>query len=238
MTHRAIPRETSRTCRIATVATALVVCLVGLPIATPCATVPKPKVVIDRAIVTYNGGPKCPIELNDYYGGGMDNTSYYIDGRYTHGDKGGRLLNQPIFIELLCYSSGYVDKYTSPVRFDLNKMKWVASLAGWNKEDIRNLKISLFKGINSDGFSMSQASTSGGFHFVDFYFCLRHPPVALCGQFTDHADHADLSKNKKYLNKKLPLALRIIQSIKFVDTPAAASTASSVPAPAGSQAHE
>jgi hypothetical protein len=161
----------------------------------------------------------CPIRISDPYGGRLTPTRYVLDHVPCRGNG-----PRELYIQLSCVSSADGETLRSfvPATFDQDTSQWKEDLSATSTEDLAMLKpvtqIFPLQAANSSGIAVTQEAVNGDERTRDrrFAFCLRHPPVMLCGGTSQIA-------RPYYKNSDLlPFALRIVRSIEFVDAPSTA----------------
>ena len=175
-----------------------------------------------KQVVVAGQGHECPIQLVDPYGARVRPTRYVLYKDIP--DSKGKIRTVNLFLQLSCQSSNDADRPGSvPARFDQTRMKWIEELSQMDPLLRPYTKTFPLNGLNSLGIGVTWVMTppgSDGIYPVHFIFCLRHPPVMLCGDSSEIADLDD-PRSTHYQNNVLPIALKVIRSIQFVDTPSA-----------------
>ena len=165
-----------------------------------------------KQIVVATDSNKCPIRINDVYGGTLDSNAYTL-----HGFAGKKLGFDSLSLSLSCLradNAQFIGAFVSAT-YDEREGRWVKDLSLGDSDARRASRIFPIRAVNSNGLAMTRDDTAGSEESRTRYFgfCLRHPPVALCGS-TDAIASLYYGKNE---NGLLPYALTIIKSIKFVD---------------------
>ena len=195
------------------IAISLGLCL-SLGFGTDVRAVPKKAEV--KQVTVGEGGLSCPIRISDIYGGHLTPTRYVLD--HFPSRKNGL---RELYIQLSCVSSTDEETIRSfvPATFDEDTRQWKEDFSAASSEDLAVLKsvtqIFSLHAVNSSGIAVTQDAVNGDERTRDrrFAFCLRHPPVTLCGGTSQIA-------RPYYKNSDLlPFALGIVRSIEFLDAP-------------------
>jgi hypothetical protein len=167
-------------------------------------------------VVVSTDGQSCPIKLSDPYEGRLTQSGYTLLGLPFQ-----RMGVDTLSIFLKCLNSNDEEhiKHTVSAVYDDTQHRWKRDVSWLSAEERRVTQIFPLHGINSSGIGMTSDAINGDPKTRDraFTFCLRHPPVVLCGSTPQIA--------RPYYNKtgSLQYALTIVKSIEFVDVPVAAS---------------
>ncbi|WP_062090385.1 hypothetical protein [Caballeronia udeis] len=197
----------------------------GIPIVggIPTAAVADDVVTVRRQMLVSTDGNTCPITFEDPYGGRATNSRYVTDNLHKPGNHRGEL-----YLQFKCISSGDTDqiKHTLSAGYDERQQKWTRDVDGLlpvEKLTTRNFPV---RAVNSDGFAVTYDAINGDpkTRSRAFAFCLRRPPVMLCGSTPDIA--------RPYYRQSdlLPFALKLVRSIEFGDSPSVRSGKSDDPA--------
>jgi hypothetical protein len=168
----------------------------------------------EKSTVVNSKGKTCPIRITDPFGGKLTESSYELTGLpYKKTNV------EVLSLYLECASSDDADAVKRFVYaiFDVQHGKWQPDFTSLSQEDLTLLKpvtrIFPLKAINSSGVGVTQDAVTGDpkQRSRAFTFCLRHPPVMLCGSTSTIA--------YPYYGKSgvMPYALRILDSLEFVD---------------------
>lgn len=174
---------------------------------------------VKRVIVNV-GGHSCPIRIIDPYGGRLDEGGYDVD-RLPHQKTG--IGDFTLSLECLDLNDANLIGPYVLARYSEAQKKWVADYSVLSARDRALLepvtKRFLLNSVNSSGIGATQDAINGdpATRSRSLGFCLRHPPLMLCGNVPTVAI--------PYRDKTgvMPYALKIIRSIEFVDPPAATS---------------
>jgi len=175
-----------------------------------------PKKTEVKQVTVGEDGRSCRISISDPYGGRLTPTRYVLDHFPSRKNGLGEL-----YIQLSCVSStdGETIRSFVPATFDEDTSQWKEDFSATSTEDLAVLKpvtlIFPLHAANSSGIAVTQDAVNGDERTRDrrFAFCLRHPPVMLCGGTSQIA-------RPYYKNSDLlPFALDIVRSIEFVDAP-------------------
>lgn len=170
--------------------------------------------VIQEIVVTGAKGLHCPIRFRDPYVGRITDDSYALD--ITPYPRNG--LAQ-LFLTFECVSSDDTNRIRNIVsaRYNQREEHWEEDYSAISADEIPLVKpvtrSFLFQTANSQGIGITRDAINGEPRMRDrgFAFCLRHPPVVLCGYTPQIArpyyKHSDL----------LPFAMTIVKSIEFID---------------------
>ncbi|WP_155639380.1 hypothetical protein [Burkholderia diffusa] len=184
-----------------------------------------------KQVVVQTDGNSCPIRMTDPYGGRLTETGYDLIG-LPYRKTGLEALS--LYFE--CVSSDDAETIRRYVlaKYDERRMQWKTDFSSLSADDLALLKpvtrMAPLQAANSAGVSVTQDAINGAPETRDrsFGFCLRHPPVMLCG--------GSLAIARPYSNKAglMPYALAIIKSIEFIDAPGDGARAASavIPSPA------
>jgi len=166
-----------------------------------------------------DGEISCPIQFSDSNGGHFRGNTYAIEF-YAHpkGDLG------QLSLSLSCVKIEDADggRAIHGVGYDARERRWVTVATDNSAQDAEvpqpSMRLFPIQASNSVGIGVTQDATSGDRPMRAFFFCLRHPPVALCG-WTPQVMHLG---NKK--SDLMPMTLDIVKSITFFETPLSNST--------------
>jgi hypothetical protein len=171
----------------------------------------QPVAELKKMVVKTNGNA-CPITIKDPYHGRLTETRYVTDHFYTTGRRRGEL-----FLQLECIRSEDVEKirHILSARYNERRQRWERDVDGLlpvEKQATHNFPV---KSINSEGFAVTFDAINGDpkSRARAFAFCLRRPPVMLCGSSTQ------ISRPYYKESDLLPFALTLIRSISFIDDP-------------------
>jgi len=167
-----------------------------------------------KSTVVSGEGKTCPIRITDPFRGKLTESSYRLTGLpYKKTNV------EVLSLYLECASSDDADasKRFVYANFDVKHRKWQPDFTSLSQEDFALLKpvtrIFPLKAVNSSGVGVTQDAVNGDpkQRSRAFTFCLRHPPVMLCGSTSTIA--------YPYYSKSgvMPHALRILNSLEFVD---------------------
>jgi hypothetical protein len=138
------------------------------------------------------------------------------DSLYKPGNHRGEL-----FLEFKCISSDDTEqiKHTLSARYDERRQQWQRDVDGLLPVEQRTTHNFPVSAVNSEGFAVTYDAINGEprTRSRGFAFCLRHPPVMLCGSTSQIARPYYKQSNL------LPFALTIVKSIEFSDSPTSAS---------------
>jgi len=178
----------------------------------PTVAVADEVITVPRRLLVSTDGNTCPITFEDPYDGRVTNSRYVTDNIYKPGNHGGEL-----YLEFKCISSGDTDqiKHTLSARYNERLQKWTQDVDGLlpiEKLTTRNFPV---KAVNSDGFAVTYDAINGDpkTRSRAFAFCLRRPPVLLCGSTPD------IARPSYRQSDLLPFALKLVRSIEFSDSP-------------------
>jgi hypothetical protein len=169
----------------------------------------QPGPVLKKMIVKTNGNA-CPITIKDPYHGRLTETRYVTDHFYTTGGRRGEL-----FLQLECLRSEDVEqiRHILSARYDERRQRWESDVDGLLPVEKRATHNFPVNAANSEGFAMTFDAINGDpkSRARAFAFCLRRPPVVLCGSSTQIA--------RPYYKKSdlLPFVLALVRSITFID---------------------
>jgi hypothetical protein len=170
------------------------------------------------------GAPGCSISLKDFYGGhvegGADNNAWYwTDRPPVHSTLGPRLV-----IEFACgqASEGYAEAHD---RAQMYGASWDSATKGWvpyyeddsEKELLSPVtRIYQLKSENAAGFIRTTDETNGEerLRVRSYKYCLFHADKAICGA-------GESMRLMRPAEDYLPLIIRVLHSVKFVDAPSA-----------------
>lgn len=184
-----------------------------------------------KQIVVTTDGVQCPIRLADPYNARVTETRYVLD-HFPYRRTG---LGE-LYLQFECVNSNDAEAIRNivPASFDENRKQWEEDFSALSAEDVALLKpvtrIFPLEAANSTGIAVTQEQTNGDPKTRDrrFAFCLRHPPVMLCGGTPQIA--------RPFYQKSdlLPFALTVVKSIEFVDMPddGARAASAATPSPA------
>ncbi|WP_155623896.1 hypothetical protein [Burkholderia territorii] len=184
-----------------------------------------------KQIVVTTDGVQCPIRLVDPYNARVTETRYVLD-HFPYRRTGiGEL-----YLQFECVNSNDAEAIRNivPASFDENGKQWKEDFSALSAEDVALLKpvtrIFPLEAANSTGIAVTQEQTNGDPKTRDrrFAFCLRRPPVMLCGGTPQIA--------RPFYQKSdlLPFALTVVKSIEFIDAPddGARAASAATPSPA------
>lgn len=185
-----------------------------------------------KQLVVTTDGLHCPIRLVDPYRARVTDTRYVLDSFSE--EKVRKIGLGQLFLNFACLKSDDAEAARQYVaaRFDNQKRGWEPDFSEYSSDDLALLKpvtrVFRLQATNSSGVGVTQDAVTEDPKTRDSYFgfCLRHPPIMLCG--------GSLAIARPYYNKTglMPYALAIIKSIEFIDAPsddAHASPASAIP---------
>ncbi|SAL56247.1 hypothetical protein AWB69_06075 [Caballeronia udeis] len=178
----------------------------------PIAAVSAESVVELKKIVINTDGNVCPITIKDPYHGRLTATRYVTNSLYKPGSHQGEL-----FLQLSCISSDDTEqiKHMLSARYDERRQQWKRDVDGLLPVEQRTTHNFPVRAVNSEGFAVTYDAINGDpkMRSRAFAFCLRHPPVMLCGSSTQIA--------RPYYKESdlLPFALTLVRSISFIDGP-------------------
>ncbi|WP_156443089.1 hypothetical protein [Burkholderia sp. RF4-BP95] len=184
-----------------------------------------------KQIVVTTDGVQCPIRLVDPYNARVTETRYVLD-HFPYRRTG---LGE-LYLQFECANSNDAEAIRNIVSasFDENGKQWKEDFSALSAEDVALLKpvtrIFPLEAANSTGIAVTQEQTNGDPKTRDrrFAFCLRHPPVMLCGGTPQIA--------RPFYQKSdlLPFALTVVKSIEFIDAPddGARAASAATPSPA------
>jgi len=165
-----------------------------------------------KQVVVQTDGNSCSIRMADPYGGRLTETGYDLIG-LPYRKTGLEVLS--LFFKCLRSDDQEHIKYTVSATYEEQKDQWIPDVSWLTSEEQRATRIFPLHGVDSAGVGMTRDAINGDEEARDraFAFCLRHPPVMLCGSTSQIA--------RPYYNKTglMPYALAIIKSIEFIDTP-------------------
>lgn len=150
-------------------------------------------------------GYSCPIQISDPYGGRLDEDGYELKD----------LPNKKIGLEglslyLVCFSVNDTKhiRYSVAATYDKGKGRWKKDVSFVPRGERPTTKVFPLRGVNSSGVGMTREATTDDPR--SFAFCMRHPPVVLCGGLP--------ASGRLYAHRDdwMPYALSIINSIQFV----------------------
>lgn len=167
----------------------------------------KPALSVVRTAVVKSYGLRCPIQITDPYGGELTSTAYTL----THPPK--KMMFGTLVLELECLSVDDVKNilFTVSGAYDETTRTWRQDMSALSPEERYSTRTFPIRAANSTGFGRTRESILRDFENRDFSFCLRHPPVVICGE-TPHIAGPDYKRTDL-----MPYALTIIKSIRFVD---------------------
>ena len=166
-----------------------------------------------KQTVVSTAGHNCPIRLMDPQGGDLTETHYV--SRYLFNHKSG--LGE-LYIQLICLSSDDTESVREIVfaKYDKQRERWESDFSALSPDDLALLK-PVTKGfalraVNSSGVGVTQDAVNGDPETRDrsLGFCLRHPPVMLCGSVPAVA--------RPYYSKVglMPYVFTLLRSVEFV----------------------
>jgi hypothetical protein len=130
-----------------------------------------PNNAIKRVKLTYKTH-ECPIEVNDPYGGDIDDSSYGLEKVISIGK--GKIQIVTLFIQLYCLSSDDVDHAsTFPARFDQGSMRWIKDTSQIDPLLKDTLKSFPLNSVNSLGIGFTSIMSppgNDGTYAVDFSY--------------------------------------------------------------------
>ena len=168
----------------------------------------------EKSTVISTEGKTCPIRITDPFGGKLTESGYDLIG-LPYKETNVEVLS----LHLECASSDDADmaKRFVYANFDERHGEWQPDFTSLSQEDLALLKpvtrILPLTAINSSGVGVTQDAVNSDpkQRSRAFTFCLRHPPVMLCGSTSTIA-------YPSYSNGSvMPYALRILKSLEFVD---------------------
>jgi hypothetical protein len=168
----------------------------------------------EKSTVVSTDGKTCPIRITDPFGGKLTTSGYDLIGLpYKKTNV------EVLSLYLECAGSDDADAARRYVHsnFDAQDGKWQPDFTWLSEEDLALVKpvtrIFPLKEINSSGVGVTQDAVNGDpkQRSRAFTFCLRHPPVMLCGS-TSAIAYPYYSKTGV-----MPYALGILKSLEFVD---------------------
>jgi hypothetical protein len=167
----------------------------------------KPALSVVKTVVVESYDLRCPIQITDPYGGELTSTGYAL----MHPPK--KMMFGTLVLELKCFSVNNVENilFTVSGVYDETLGSWRQDLAALLPEEQSETRTFPIRAANSTGFGKTRDSILRDYENRDFAFCLRHPPVVLCGK-TPHIAGPDYKRDDL-----MPFALAIIKSIRFVD---------------------
>ncbi|WP_155741065.1 hypothetical protein [Burkholderia diffusa] len=184
-----------------------------------------------KQIVVTTDGVQCPIRLVDPYDARVTETRYVLD-HFPYRRTG---LGE-LYLQFECVNSNDAEAIRSivPASFDENGKQWKEDFSALSAEDLALLKpvtrIFPLEAANSTGIAATQEQVNGDPKTRDrrFAFCLRHPPVMLCG------GTAQIARPFCQESDLLPFALTVVKSIEFIDAPddGARAASAAIPSPA------
>jgi hypothetical protein len=167
-----------------------------------------------KQTVVSSAGYNCPIRLTDPHEGDLTETHYVSRHFPNHKSGLGEL-----YIQFLCLSSDDTESVRGIVfaKYDKQRERWEPDFSALSSDDLALLK-PVTKGfalraVNSSGVGATQDAINGDPETRNrsLGFCLRHPPVILCGIVPAVA--------RPYHDKVglMPYALTLLESIEFVE---------------------
>lgn len=183
-----------------------------LPVAQACAipqSNPAPTTETGQLhkLIVETGSYKCPIKLRDLYNAAITNDSYTLVIPNTKSGQPDRLL---MYLTCTSSTSEAVRKETL-ASFNAEKNQWeLDSAISPDKASVFPLRRIADAGV---GVTIDDDTNSERrFEFYrNFSFCLRKPPIAVCGG----GRVKQLSPSKS--TDLLPYALKVVESIEFVE---------------------
>jgi hypothetical protein len=171
-----------------------------------------------KQLVVTTDGRHCPIRLVDPYNARVTENRYVLDN--FPDEKVREIGLGQLFLNFTCLNSDDAEGARQYVaaRFDNHNGRWKPDFFGYSSDDIALLKpvthIFRLRATNSSGVGLTQDAVTGDPKTRDRYFgfCLRRPPIMLCGE--------SLAIARPYYNETglMPYARAILQSIQFIDT--------------------
>jgi hypothetical protein len=167
----------------------------------------KPALTVVKTVVVKSYDLRCPIQITDPYGGELTSTGYTL----THPPK--KMMFGSLDLEFECLSVDDVKNILFAVSgaYDETLGSWRQDMSALLPEEQSETRTFPIRAANSTGFGKTRDSILRDFQNRDFAFCLRHPPVVICGK-TPHIAGPDYKRTDL-----MPYALKIIKSIRFVD---------------------
>jgi hypothetical protein len=116
-------------------------------------------------------------------------------------------------LELKCFNVDDVKNILFAVSgvYDETLGSWRQDMSALLPEEQSETRTFRIRAANSTGFGKTRDSILRDSQNRDFAFCLRHPPVVLCGE-TPHIAGPDYKRTNL-----MPYALTIVKSIRFVE---------------------
>ncbi|MFM0340884.1 hypothetical protein [Paraburkholderia fungorum] len=166
-----------------------------------------------KKIIVSTKGNNCPIRLTDPYGGDLTATRYVVrDPLYRESGLG------EMFIQFVCLRSDDAETVRRIVfaKYDKQLERWEPDFSALSSRDLALVKPVTrrfaLRATNSSGVGVTQDAINGDPETRDrsLGFCLRHPPVVLCGSVAAVA--------RPYYSKVglMPYVLTLLRSIEFV----------------------
>ncbi|GAB5099312.1 hypothetical protein [Caballeronia sp. HLA56] len=202
----------SKACQL--IAKGLAVCFIALGLHSASSAKSEPNE--RKELLVSSGNHHCSIGFKDPYGGWISGNSYAVDDLPYKKTGIGSLA-----ITFVCLSSsdaGSIRDYTL-ARYDAQKGRWFTDLSGVSARDKKVLVPAVqwlsVKAVGSSGLVVLQRMIVGDpqNRSVSLGFCLLRAAVALCGS----APVVAVPRFSK--TGVIPEALKIIESIEFLDTP-------------------
>ena len=167
----------------------------------------KPTLSVIKTAVVKGHNLHCPIQITDPYGGELTSTGYAL----MHPPK--KMMFGTLVLELKCFSVNNVENilFTVSGVYDETLGSWRQDMSALLPEEQSETRTFPIRAANSTGFGKTRDSILRDYENRDFAFCLRHPPVVLCGK-APHIAGPDYKRDDL-----MPYALTIIKSIRFVD---------------------
>jgi hypothetical protein len=167
----------------------------------------KPALTVVKTVVVKSYDLRCPIQITDPYGGELTSTGYTL----THPPR--KMMFGTLVLELKCFSVDDVNNILFAVSgvYDETLGNWRQDMSALSPEEQYGTRTFPIRAANSTGLGKTRDSILRDYQNRDFAFCLRHPPVVICGE-TPHIAGPDYKRTNL-----MPYALTIIKSIRFVD---------------------
>jgi hypothetical protein len=167
----------------------------------------KPALEFVKNVVVKSYDLRCPIQITDPYGGELTSTGYTL----THPPK--KMIFGTLVLELKCFNVNNVENILFAVSgvYDETTGSWRQDMSALSPEEQYSTRTFPIRAVNSTGFAKTRDSILRNSRNRDFAFCLRHPPVVICGK-TPHIAGPDYKRTDL-----MPYALTIVKSIRFVD---------------------
>ena len=168
---------------------------------------------VKEAVVS-SGSHNCPIRLSDPYGGRLDGNNYVLI-HLPYRRTGLAVLS----LSFQCLGSDDAESQRRFVfaKYDNQRERWEPDFSALSSDDVALLKPVTkrfdLRAVNSSGVGVTQDAVNGDPETRDrsLGFCLRHPPVMLCGSVP--------AVVRPYYSKVglMPYVLTLLKSIEFVD---------------------